>query len=92
MQGWHHLHLVTFLLEVLANEIGQGKKIKGIRTVQGEVKLSLCRWYLKNPKEAMRKLTQTIKNSVKNQDIQLTYKNQTLTDQKIKWNRKPYLQ
>lgn len=40
----------------------------------------------------MRKLTQTIKNSVKNQDIQLTYKNQTLTDQKIKWNRKPYLQ
>ena len=35
MQGWHHLHLVTFLLEVLANEIGQGKIIKGIRTVQG---------------------------------------------------------
>ena len=69
------------VLEVLAIAIRQIKEINGIQIGREEVKLSLYAdnmiLYIENPKDSTQKLFEWITNSVNEQDIRLTFRNQS---------------
>ena len=71
--------LFNIVLEVLATAIREEKEIKGIQIRKEEVKLSLFAddmiLYIKNPKDATRKLLELIMNLVKLQDTKLMHRN-----------------
>ena len=92
--------MFNILLEVLATAIREEKEIKGIQIGNEEVKLSVFAndmiLYIENPKDATRKLLQSM-NAILSKDIKLIHRNllhsDTLTkkDQKEKLRKQSHL-